>query len=158
FAGDIDATFVGPNPAINGFQKSSGAEVRIVAGAASAGALLVVRPAANINTAKDLAGKKLATPQLGNTQDVALRAYIKQNGLKSKEDGGNVTILPTANADTLTLFKKGDIDGAWAPEPWASRLILEAGGKIFVDERSLWSNGEFVTTHLIVSAKFLKNS
>ena len=156
FAGELDAAFVGPNPAINGFQRSNGKEVRIVAGATSGGALLIVRPEANINSAKDLAGKKIATPQLGNTQDVALRSYLLKNGLKPKEKGGNVTVLPTANADQLTLFQKGEIDGAWAPEPWATRLILEAGGKVFLDERTLWPNGEFVTTHLIVSAKFLR--
>jgi len=156
FAGEVDATFVGPNPAINGFQKSRGAEVRIVAGAASGGALLIVRPDANINSAKDLAGKTIATPQLGNTQDVALRSYLLKNGLKPRANGGNVTVLPTANADQLTLFQKGDIDGAWAPEPWATRLILEAGGKVFLDEKTLWPNGQFVTTQLVVSAKFLK--
>ena len=156
FAGEIDASFIGPNPAINGFQKSNGDEVRIVAGAASGGALLIVRPGANINSPADLAGKKIATPQLGNTQDVALRSYLQKNGLKPKERGGNVTILPTANADQLTLFAKGDIDGAWAPEPWATRLVLEAGGRVFLDEKTLWPNGQFVTTQLIVSAKFLK--
>lgn len=156
FAGELDAAFVGPNPAINGFQRSNGKEVRIVAGATSGGALLIVRPEANINSAKDLAGKKIATPQLGNTQDVALRSYLLKNGLKPKENGGNVTVLPTANADQLTLFQKGEIDGAWAPEPWATRLVLEAGGKVFLDEKTLWPNGEFVTTHLIVSAKFLR--
>ncbi|MEP6870975.1 MAG: ABC transporter substrate-binding protein [Anaerolineaceae bacterium] len=158
FAGELDAAFVGPNPAINGFQRSHGDEVRIVAGAASGGALLIVRPQANINSAKDLAGKKIATPQLGNTQDVALRSYLLKNGLKPKEDGGNVTILPTANADQLTLFQKGEIDGAWAPEPWATRLILEANGKVFLDEKALWPNGQFVTTQLIVRATFLKDN
>ncbi len=156
FAGELDATFVGPNPAINGFQKSKGAEIRIVAGAASGGAMLIVRPDANINAAKDLAKKKIATPQLGNTQDVALRSYLLRNGLKPKGNGGNVTVLPTTNADQLTLFQKGDIDGAWAPEPWATRLVLEAGGKVFLDEAALWPNGQFVTTQLIVSVKFLK--
>jgi NitT/TauT family transport system substrate-binding protein len=89
---------------------------------------------------------------------VALRSFVRDAGLKTTENGGNVTILPTANADTLTLFKKGDIQGAWAPEPWATRLILEAGGKVFVDEKTLWPNGDFVTTHLIVSTGFLKKN
>ncbi|MEP7215036.1 MAG: ABC transporter substrate-binding protein [Anaerolineaceae bacterium] len=158
FAGELDAAFIGPNPAINGFQKSNGQEVRIVAGAASGGALLIVRPQANINSATDLANKTIATPQLGNTQDVALRSYLRKNGLKPKDNGGNVTVLPTANADQLTLFQKGDIDGAWAPEPWATRLMLEAGGKVFLDEKSLWPNGQFVTMQLVVSAKFLKEN
>jgi sulfonate transport system substrate-binding protein len=157
FAGEIDATYVGPNPAINGYVQSGGKEVRIVSGAASAGALFIVRPGANINSPADMANKKLATPQLGNTQDVALRSYLKANGLKTKDDGGNVTVLPTANADTLNLFKQGLIDGAWVPEPWASRLVLEAGGKVFVNEKDIWPNGQFVTTQLIVRTGFLKD-
>lgn len=158
FAGELDAAYVGPNPAVNGFTKSNGEALRIVAGGASAGALFVVRPGANINQASDLANKKIATPQLGGTQDVALRAYLQANNLKPKENGGNVTVLPTANADTLTLFKKGDIDGAWAPEPWATRLINEAGGRGFIDERTLWPNREFATTVLVVRPEFLKQN
>jgi NitT/TauT family transport system substrate-binding protein len=155
FAGQIDASYIGPNPAINGFVQSDGKEVRIIAGAASGGALFVVRPAAGINAPADLANKKLATPQLGNTQDVALRAWLKKNGLNAKEQGGNVTVLPAANADTLALFTKGDIDGAWVPEPWATRLVQEAGGKVYLDEKSLWPNGDFVTTHIIARPKYL---
>ena len=130
--------------------------MRIVAGATSGGALLIVRPEANIKAAADLANKKIATPQLGNTQDVALRKYLLDNDLGAKESGGNVEVLPTQNPDTLNLFQQGRIDGAWVPEPWASRLILEAGGEVFLDERELWSNGAFVTTHLIVSTEFLE--
>ncbi len=155
FAGEIDIGYIGPNPAINGYVKSKGEALRIVAGAASGGALFIVRPAANIQTPDDLNGKKLATPQLGNTQDVALRFYLQDNGLNTVDRGGAVQIVPTSNADTLTLFKQDDIDGAWVPEPWASRLILEANGKVFLDERDLWPAGKFVTTHIIVSAKFL---
>jgi NitT/TauT family transport system substrate-binding protein len=155
FAGEIDASFIGPNPAINGYVKSDGKALRIIAGATSGGALLIVRPDAAINSAKDLANKKIASPQLGNTQDVALRAYLQANGLGAKENGGNVSVIPTANPDILTLFKKGDIQGAWVPEPWATRLIKEASGKVLVDERDLWPNGDFVTTHLIVSTGFL---
>jgi NitT/TauT family transport system substrate-binding protein len=158
FAGELDAAYVGPNPAVNGYTKSDGKALRIVAGGASAGALFVVRSDANITKPADLANKKISDPQLGGTQDVALRAYIAANGLKPKENGGNVTILPTANADTLTLFKKGDIDGAWVPEPWATRLVQEAGGKVFLDERSLWPNGDFATTVLVVSTDFLKKN
>lgn len=156
FAGEIDAAYIGPNPAINAFQRSNGEAIRIVSGASSGGALLVVRPGANINGVADLANKKIATPQLGGTQDVALRAYLQANGLAPKEKGGTVTVLPTENANTLTLFQQGQIDGAWVPEPWASRLVLEAGGRVFLDERSLWPNGEFVTTHIIVTTKFLR--
>lgn len=157
FAGELDASYIGPNPAINGYVQSQGKEIRIVSGATSAGALFVIRQDRGINGPADFANKKIATPQLGNTQDVALRAWLKKNGLKAAEQGGNVRVLPTANADTLSLFKKGDIDGAWVPEPWGTRLIQEADGKVFLDERSLWPNGDFVTTHLIVRAKYLRD-
>jgi len=155
FAGALDASYIGPNPAINGFVQSQGKDIRIVAGATSGGALFVIRPDRGINSHADFANKKLATPQLGNTQDVALRAWLKKNGLNAKEQGGNVTVLHTSNADTLTLFTKGDIDGAWVPEPWGTRLLQEAGGKVYLDERSLWPNSDFVVTHLIVRAKYL---
>jgi NitT/TauT family transport system substrate-binding protein len=155
FAGAIDATYIGPNPTINGYVQSGGKELRIIAGATSAGALLVTRAAANINTPADFANKKVATPQLGNTQDVALRAWLQANGLKDKDHGGNVQVVPSANADTLTLFQRGDIDAAWVPEPWATRLVQEAGGKVFLNESTLWPNGDFVTTQLIVRTKFL---
>jgi NitT/TauT family transport system substrate-binding protein len=154
-AGEIDIGYIGPNPAINGYVKSRGEALRIVAGASSGGALFVVRPEANIKTAKDLEGKKLATPQKGGTQDVALRFFIKENGLKTADDGGTVTIIPTQNADILTLFKQGQLDGAWVPEPWGTRLIQEANGEVFIDERTEWPDGKFVTTHVIVATKFL---
>jgi NitT/TauT family transport system substrate-binding protein len=156
FAGAIDATYIGPNPAINGYAQSNGEALRIVAGATSGGALLIVRPEAGIKEPADLDGKRIATPQLGNTQDVALRKYLLDNDLGAKESGGNVDVLPTANPDTLNLFKQGEIDGAWVPEPWATRLIQEAGGEVFLDERDLWPDGDFVTTHLIVSTDFLE--
>lgn len=155
FADSIDATFVGPNPSINAFQKSNGEAIRIVAGATSGGAGLVVK--SSINSAADLKGKKIATPQLGNTQDVALRAYLKTQGITSDTSGGgDVSIVPQANADTLTQFAAGDIDGAWVPEPFFTRLQQESGGKVLVDEKTLWPNGQFVTTQLIVATKFLK--
>ena len=156
FAGAIDATYIGPNPAINGYAQSDGEALRIVAGATIGGALLIVRPEARIEEPGDLDGKRIASPQLGNTQDVALRKYLLDNGLGAKESGGNVDVLPTQNPDTLNLFKQGEIDGAWVPEPWATRLIQEAGGEVFLDERELWPNGAFVTTHLIVSTDFLE--
>lgn len=155
FAGEIDLSYIGPNPAINGYVKSKGEALRILAGATSAGALFIVRPEAGIRVPEDLAGKKLATPQLGNTQDVALRSYLKAHGLETADKGGAVEIIPTQNPDILSLFKQGQIDGAWVPEPWATRLIQEAGGQVFLDERTLWPGGQFVTTHLIVSKKFL---
>jgi NitT/TauT family transport system substrate-binding protein len=157
FAGAIDASYIGPSPAINGYVQSQGKELRIIAGATSGGALLVVRKNAGISKASDFANKKIATPQLGNTQDVAARAWLKKNGLNAKEQGGNVNIIPTANAQQIALFQKGDIDAAWAPEPWGTRLIQEADGQLFLDEREIWPNKQFVVTHLIVATKFLKD-
>ncbi|MBB6404696.1 ABC transporter substrate-binding protein [Arthrobacter sp. AZCC_0090] len=152
-AGAIDATYIGPNPAINSFVQSKGASISIIAGAASGGAQLVVKP--GINSAADLKGKTLATPQLGGTQDVALRAWLAKQGLKTNPNGGgDVAINPTENAQTLKLFQDGKLDGAWLPEPWASRLVLQAGGKVLVDEKDLWEKGQFPTTILIVSKKF----
>lgn len=156
FAGQIDLSYIGPNPAINGYVQSKGEALRIVAGATSGGAAFVVRPEANIRSAADLAGKRLATPQLGNTQDVALRNYLVANGLNTKEKGGNVEVIPTPNPQIFDLFQQGQIDGAWVPEPWASRLVVEGGGVVFLDERSLWPNGDFVTAHIIVRTAFLK--
>ena len=125
-----------------------------VSGATSGGALLVVN--ADINSVADLKGKKIATPQLGNTQDVALRYWLKQQGLKTDaQGGGDVSVVPQDNAQTLETFKSGAIQGAWVPEPWATRLIQEGGGKVLLDEKTLWPNGQFVTTQLIVATKFL---
>ncbi|MDD7836191.1 ABC transporter substrate-binding protein [Paenarthrobacter sp. AB444] len=152
-AGAIDATYIGPNPAINSFVKSNGESISIIAGAASGGAQLVVKP--EINSAADLKGKVLASPQLGGTQDVALRAWLGHQGYKTNPDGsGDVNINPTENAQTLKLFQDGKLDGAWLPEPWASRLVLEAGAKVLVDEKDLWDKGDFTTTILIVNKKF----
>jgi NitT/TauT family transport system substrate-binding protein len=156
FAGEIDITYVGPNPAIHGFVQSNGEALRIIAGATSGGASLIIRPDRGIETPQDFAGKRIASPQLGNTQDVALRAWLLEHGLRARERGGNVDILPTENATIHTLFQKGDIDGAWVPEPWATRLIQQAGGKRFLDERTLWPDGRFVTTHIIVRTAFLE--
>jgi len=156
FAGAIDITYIGPNPAINAYVRSKGEAVRIVAGACSGGAALVVRADANVESAKDFRGKRIATPQLGNTQDVAARAWLRKHGLALKEAGGDVQIVPMMNPDQLSLFLKKEIDAAWAVEPWAARLIKEGGGRLFLDERTLWPNGQFVTVHLLASTKFLK--
>lgn len=156
FAGEIDLSYIGPNPAINGYLKSKGEALRIVCGAASGGAGLVVRKDAGINSIDDLHGKKIATPQLGNTQDVACRGWLKKNGFLSTERGGDVQVIPIRNPDQLTLFLKKEIDAAWTKEPWVARLIMEGNGKLFLDERSLWPEGKFVTAHIIVSTKFLK--
>jgi NitT/TauT family transport system substrate-binding protein len=155
-SGAIDATFIGPNPAINSFVKSNGDSIRIVSGATNNGASLVV--AKDINSAADLKGKTLATPQLGGTQDVALRKWLLDNGLKVQTTGGSdVDIVNQENAQTLDLFKSGEIAGAWLPEPWATRLVLEADGKVLVDEKTLWPDEEFQTTILISSRQFLED-
>jgi NitT/TauT family transport system substrate-binding protein len=155
FSGALDATYIGPNPAINAYVQSGGKAIRIVSGATSGGALLVVKP--SINSPADLKGKKVASPQRGGTQDVALRYWLKNNNLKADlEGGGDVSILPQENAQTLETFRSGQIDGAWVPEPWATRLVQEGGGKVLVDERSTWPDGRFVTTHLVVRTDFVK--
>ncbi|MCW2531378.1 MAG: transporter substrate-binding protein [Blastococcus sp.] len=155
FAGALDAAYIGPSPTINAYGQSNGDAIRIIAGAASGGAQLVVRD--GITSSADLKGTTLASPQLGNTQDVALRTWLTDEGLKnSVEGGGDVTIAPTANSDVLNLFQTGELDGAWVPEPYASRLVLEGGGHVLVNEKDLWPDGEFVTTHLIVRTEFLQ--
>jgi NitT/TauT family transport system substrate-binding protein len=156
YAGAIDLTYIGPNPAISGYVRSNGEALRVIAGATSGGAALVVRNDSGIQTPEDFHRKKIATPQLGNTQDVALRAWLKAHGMKSTDKGGDVQVIPLANPDQLTLFVKKELDGAWAPEPWATRLIKEGNGRLFLDERTLWPGGQFVTAHLIASTKFLK--
>src|SRR5437870_2951571 len=158
FANQIDVTYIGSNPAINGYVVSNGEGLRIISGAASGGAVFVVRNDAGINSVTDLANKKFASPQLGNTQDVALRKYLLDNGYKTKEKGGNVEVLPVENADILTLMIKKDIQGAWVPEPWGARLVKEANGRIFLDERELWPNGEFVTAHIIARTDYLEKN
>lgn len=154
-SGALDAAYVGPNPAINAFVKSGGKAVRIISGATSGGAALVVKP--GITAAGQLKGKKLASPQLGGTQDVALRFWLSQQGLKTDpQGGGDVSIVPQENAQTLETFKAGAIDGAWVPEPWATRLVQEGAAHVLVDEASLWPGGAFVTTHLVVRTAFLE--
>ena len=150
FAGSIDLTYVGPNPALNAYIRSRGDEIRVLAGAAEGGAALVVAGDGHIAKPGDFRGRKLATPQLGNTQDVAARAWLKKQGFKVTLTGGDVTVLPTANPDQLQLFQQGKLDGVWTVEPWVSRLELDAGGKILLDQ------SDAVTTVLISSVKFLK--
>jgi NitT/TauT family transport system substrate-binding protein len=157
FSGAIDATYIGPNPAINAFAQSDGEAIRIISGATSGGAFLVVNP--DIERPRDLEGKTIASPQLGNTQDVALRTWLEDKGFEADTTGGgDVSVVPQDNAQTLALFRSGDIDGAWVPEPWATRLIDEGDGEILVDERDLWPKGRYVTTHLIVATEFLEEN
>jgi NitT/TauT family transport system substrate-binding protein len=152
-SGAIDMAFIGPSPSINAFTKSNGA-VRIISGAASGGAALVTK--SSLTSVDQLKGKTIATPQLGNTQDVALRAFLKTKGLKTDtQGGGDVHILPQDNSTTVLAFKQGNIDGAWVPEPYVSQLT-QAGGKVLVDERSLWPNGKWDTTNVLVTTSFLK--
>jgi NitT/TauT family transport system substrate-binding protein len=158
FAKSLDLTYVGPNPAINAHLKSNGEEIRIVAGACSGGAALVVQPDRRIKSDADFKGKKVATPQLGNTQDVAARAWLKSKGHRVTLTGGDVMVLPTTNPDQLALFQKNELDAVWTVEPWVTRLQFEAKGQIYLEESSLWpeTSGRYVTTHLVSSVKFLK--
>ncbi|HVS42507.1 MAG TPA: ABC transporter substrate-binding protein [Candidatus Dormibacteraeota bacterium] len=156
FGGALDAAYVGPNPAINGFIRSKGAALRIVSGATSGGAALVVRTGEGIRTAADLRGRRIATPQLGNTQDVALRSWLRDHGLRTDpQGGGDVRIVASDNPTTLQLFEQGQLDGAWVPEPWASRLVDEGHATVLVDEATLWPGGRFPTTELVVATTFL---
>src|SRR5919107_4912748 len=158
-ANRIDATYIGPNPTISGYVASGGKDVRVIAGVSSGGASFVVRNDAGIQSVKDLGGKKFASPELGNTQDISLRKYIVNNGYKTAENGGNVTVVPAKPSDIFTLMLKKKIDGAWVPEPWATRLVNEANGKIFVDERDLWPpEGKFVTANIIVRSDYLNEN
>jgi len=151
FAGSVDLTYVGPSPSLNAYIRSKGEEIRVIAGAARGGAALLVRPGSGIEKPEDFRGKKLATPQLGNTQDVAARAWLQKQGFKITQMGGDVFVLPTANPDQLALFQQGKIDAVWTVEPWVSRIEREAGGKIFLEQKDV------VTTLLVSSAKLLKD-
>jgi len=155
FSEDIDIAYVGPSPAINGYVRSNGEALKVISGVSCGGSLFVIRPDSGIKKAADISGKRIATPQLGNTQDIALRGYIKDSGLLPTERGGTVHILPLRNPDILNLFMRKQIDGAWVPEPWGSRLLSEAGGEIFLEEKSLWKNGQFCSTLVIAGTNFL---
>jgi NitT/TauT family transport system substrate-binding protein len=151
----VDATFVGPSPTINGYIKSRGEKFVIVAGSAGGGAGLVVRRDSGIKTEKDFHQRTIATPQLGNTQDIAARIWFEQKGYRLRDQGGDLTLIALSNPDQLTMFKKKQIDGAWTVEPWLARLELEGGGELFLEEKTLWPGGKYVTTHLVVSKDFL---
>jgi NitT/TauT family transport system substrate-binding protein len=147
--GSLDASFIGSGPAINAYAKSNGDAVRLIAGTTSGGAQLVVKP--TITKPEDLIGKTVVTPQLGNTQDVSLKKWLAEKNLT-----GKVKVTNLENAQTLDSFKKGDVDAAWLPEPWSSRLVLDAGAKVLLDEATLWPGGKFPTTVLIVRTQFLQ--
>ncbi len=154
-AGKIDIAYVGPDPAVTAFEASSGTALQIVSGVASGGALFVVTNSSGITNASELGGKTFAAPGLGNTQDIALRAYLLANGYAPTSNGGNVTIVDTTNANIITLFEQNKIDGAWVPEPYASEL-LALGGRLFLNEQSLWPNGQFSTAEIVVATSFLQ--
>jgi NitT/TauT family transport system substrate-binding protein len=158
FANQIDIAYIGPNPAINGYIVSDGKDPRIISGAASGGAVFVIRNDSDISSPKDLSGKKFASPQLGNTQDISLRSFLLRNGHNIKENGGDVEIISATLQDILTLFLKKQIDGAWVPEPWGAMLEKDGKGKIFLDERTLWPDGKFVTANIIARTDYLKSN
>src|SRR6266478_1834016 len=149
FAGSLDVTYVGQGPALNAYFKSNGAEIRVLADAANGGAALVIKPDGSIKTAADFRGKKIATPQLGNTQDISCRAWLKAKGFKVTQTGGDVTVLPTANPDQLALFQNGGVDAVWTVEPWVTRLEREAKARVFLEDKDV------ITTWLVSSVKFL---
>lgn len=155
-ANALDLAYVGPSPAINVFVRSQGDAIRVVAGSAAGGASLIVRTGAGIGKPEDFRGKKVAAPELGNTQDVALRHWLKSYGLKPKAQGGDVDVLAVKNSDILDLFQTNALDAAWVPEPWATRLIHEGHGERFLDERTLWPDGGFPTVILVVRTAFLR--
>lgn len=149
-AGSIDLTYVGPNPALNAYTKSNGEEIRIMAGAAAGGAALVVQPDAGLKQPTDFRGKTIATPQLGNTQDIACRAWLANGGLKITQTGGDAFIVPTPNPDQISLFRQRKLDAVWTVEPWVSRLEREAGGQVLLEQSK-----ESVTV-LVSGVKFVK--
>jgi NitT/TauT family transport system substrate-binding protein len=149
FAKSIDLTYVGSGPALNAYTRSNGAEIRLIAGAANGGSGLIVQPNQNLKSPADFRGKKIATPQLGNTQDISCRAWLTGGGLKITQLGGDAQVIPTQNPDQLALFKEKKVDGVWTVEPWLSRLEQEASGEVIVEER------EVATTILVSSVKFL---
>jgi NitT/TauT family transport system substrate-binding protein len=150
FAGTIDLTYVGPNPTLNAFIRSRGDEIRVLAGSAEGGAALVVPADGRLAQPADFKGKRVGTPQLGNTQDVAARAWLKKQGFKITLTGGDAQVIPTANPDQLSLFQQGKLDAVWTVEPWVSRLEQEAHGKVFLEQP------DAVTTVLVASVKLLK--
>ncbi|ADG83096.1 aliphatic sulfonate ABC transporter substrate-binding protein [Thermincola potens] len=154
-AGEIDLGYIGPVPAINGFVKSKGG-LRIISGAADAGAVLIARKGAGIEKVKDLDGKRVAVPQLGNTQDISLRNLLSQANLKDASKGGTVTVIPAENPDILTLISKGEVDAALVPEPWGSRIVKETGARVVLDAKEVWRDGKYSTAVVIASSKFLK--
>lgn len=158
FAGSIDIAYVGPGPAINGFLKSENHNVKILSGAASGGASFIVHPNSKIDSVADFEGKRIAAPQIGNTQDISLRSYLSENGLKPAEKGGSVIVLNIPNPDIYTLFAKGDIDAAWVPEPTATILVQQLDGKRLFNEEELWPDNRFASVLLIAREEYVRQN
>jgi len=151
FARSLDVTYVGPGPALNAYLKSNGEEIRVISGAANGGAALLVKADSPIKAPADFRGKKIATPQLGNTQDISCRAWFKPQGFKVTLTGGDVTVIPTANPDQLALFQNGGVDAVWTVEPWVTRLERDAKARVFLEDK------DTITTWLVSSVKFLRD-
>jgi NitT/TauT family transport system substrate-binding protein len=151
FARSLDVTYVGPGPALNAYFKSNGDEIRVISGAANAGAALLVKMDSPIKASTDFRGKKIATPQLGNTQDISCRAWLKTRGFRVTQTGGDVMVIPTANPDQLALFQNGGVDGVWTVEPWVTRLERDAKARVFLEDK------DTITTWLVSSVKFLRD-
>jgi len=151
FARSLDVTYVGPSPALNAYFKSNGEEIRVISGAANAGAALLVKADSPIKAPAEFRGKKIATPQLGNTQDVSCRAWLKAQGFRVTLTGGDVTVIPTANPDQLALFQRGGVDAVWTVEPWVTRLERDAKARVFLEDKNT------ITTWLVSSVKFLRD-
>src|SRR5216110_349252 len=151
FAESLDVTYVGPSPALNAHFKSNGEEIRVISGAANAGAALVVKADSPIKAPSDFRGKKIATPQLGNTQDISCRAWLKAQGFNVTQTGGDVIIVPTNNPDQLALFQSGGVNAVWTVEPWVTRLERDAKARVFLEDKDI------ITTWLVSSAKFLRD-
>ena len=152
----VDLVFVGPSPTLSGLAIAGPNVLRVIAGAASGGAFFVVQPYLNFTRDEDFGGKKFATPQARNTQDIALKYYLFERNHTTLADGGDVDVINAPYPDILSLFQRKQIDGAWVPEPWATRLVRETNGTVLVDERDLWPNRQFVTTHLVTTKRYLE--
>ena len=154
FAGELDLLYIGPSPAVNGYVRSNGATLRIVAGVTNGGAALVARRGSGWTRATDVAGRRIATPGYGNTQDISTRWLVHREGLKTAEEGGSVHVMPMRNPDMIDLMKSGQIDGAWTVEPWVSRLVNETGATRILDEAGQWPDSSYATTVLACAPRF----
>lgn len=156
-AGSVDVIYVGPSPTLNALARTGSDYVRIIAGSATGGAAFVVRDGVRLDSDADLAGKRFATPQPGNTQDIALKHWMLGKGHKPTDKGGEVEVVYAQNSDILAMLQNGQVDGAWVPEPWATRLQLEGGGKVHIDEAELWgaTEGKYVTTQVVTTRAYL---